>query len=129
MLVGTLIAGGTVTKEQRCLAEAVHREASGEPYLGKLAVAQVVINRKNSGSFPNTICKVVFEKNQFSWTSSWKGRWKYNAESLGVAVSALEGDHVLENFEAMYFHNRAVKPRWAKKLTLVKKIKNHYFYA
>lgn len=123
------MANSAISKDHKCLAEAIHREARGEPWIGKLAVAQVIINRTNNTNFPNTVCKVVFEKGQFSWTSSWNGRWKYDMNSLTVAVMALEGDHQLKDFDALYFHNRGVKPSWAKKLTLVKKIKNHYFYA
>lgn len=62
-------------KQLECLARNIYHEAGGEPFEGKVAVAQVTINRAESGDFPNDICKVVYQKNivyekvlcQFSW--------------------------------------------------------------
>ena len=58
-----------------CLARNIYHEAGGEPFEGKVAVAQVTINRAESGEFPSDICQVVYQKNivyekvlcQFSW--------------------------------------------------------------
>lgn len=47
------------------LASLIHMEASGEPYEGKLAVANVVLNRLKSG-YGNTISEVIYAKNQFT---------------------------------------------------------------
>jgi spore germination cell wall hydrolase CwlJ-like protein len=128
-ITSPLFATNTASRDERCLAEVVYREANGEPLLGKIAVAQVVLNRTNHQDFPSTICKVVFEKNQFSWTKGWNGRFKYNQQSLQAARLVITGDFQLEDFNALWFHNKSVKPKWSKKLKLVKKIKNHYFYA
>ena len=46
------------------LARLVHAEARGEPYLGKVAVAAVVLNRVRSASFPNTISGVIYQADQ-----------------------------------------------------------------
>ena len=62
-------------KQLDCLAKNIYHEAKGEPFEGKVAVAQVTINRAASGQFPSDICKVVYQKNvvydkvlcQFSW--------------------------------------------------------------
>jgi len=43
-------------------------EARGEGSEGMQAVHQVVLNRVKSRKYPNTICGVVLQKNQFSWT-------------------------------------------------------------
>ena len=50
-------------KQLECLARNIYFEAGGEPFEGKVAVAQVTINRANSGQFPNDICRVVYQKN------------------------------------------------------------------
>jgi spore germination cell wall hydrolase CwlJ-like protein len=58
-----------------CLARNIYHEAGYEPFEGKVAVAQVTINRAESGKFPSDICQVVYQKNivyekvlcQFSW--------------------------------------------------------------
>ena len=62
-------------KQLDCLARNIYHEAGGEPFEGKVAVAQVTINRVESGAFPSDICQVVYQKNivyervlcQFSW--------------------------------------------------------------
>ncbi|MFC4320525.1 cell wall hydrolase [Litchfieldia salsa] len=48
--------------EKDLLAKIVHAEAKGEPYAGKVAVATVVLNRVDSGLFPNTIQGVIYER-------------------------------------------------------------------
>jgi len=64
-------------KQVDCLAKNIYHEAASESYEGKLAVAQVTMNRVNSGKFPSDICSVVYQKTtdqnlktvcQFSWT-------------------------------------------------------------
>lgn len=49
----------------RLLASIIYCEAGGESYAGKLAVGIVVMNRKSSNQFPNTIKGVIYQKNQF----------------------------------------------------------------
>jgi len=68
-----------------CLAQAVHWEARGEPPLGQVAVAHVVLNRVRSSLFPDTVCEVVHQPRQFtdipadyspegpSWEAGWNG--------------------------------------------------------
>ena len=58
-------------QEVSCLAKNIYFEARGEPELGQRAVAFVTLNRTKSGSFPSTICDVVYQKTdgfcQFAW--------------------------------------------------------------
>lgn len=55
--------------EQECLAKNIWYESRGESRLGKTLVANVVRNRTQFGKpFANTICTVVYQKSQFSWT-------------------------------------------------------------
>lgn len=49
-------------KQIECLAKNIYYESAGESYEGKLAVAQVTMNRVNSGIFPRDICSVVYQK-------------------------------------------------------------------
>lgn len=51
-----------------CLAANLYFEARGEPLKGQLAVAKVTLNRVKSKQYPDSICAVVFQKHQFSWT-------------------------------------------------------------
>lgn len=55
-----------------CLALNIYYEARGESIAGQIAVTQVVLNRVYSNKFPNNICDVIQQKNQFSWF--WDGK-------------------------------------------------------
>lgn len=128
-------------KELKCLALNIYHEAGSEPYEGKLAVAQVSMNRAESGKFPNTICGVVKQKSiwqgatvcQFSWFCTAKSKMvqplnsiNYQ-ESLAIARKVLlEGLELTHLKDALYFHSRLVKPNWGK--VRVAQIGNHIFY-
>lgn len=121
-------------KEMRCLAENIHYEAPQEPYLGKLAVAMVTMNRVRHPDFPKTICDVVYQRNprgcQFSWTCG--ARMKFNEkiynESMKVAKAVLTDQGQLVSLEnALYFHNTKVTPNWTFARPVVR-IGGHIFY-
>lgn len=48
------------------LAALIECEAGGESYTGMMAVGAVVVNRVNSGSFPNSISGVIYQSGQFT---------------------------------------------------------------
>ena len=116
----------TYQQKVRCLSEAVYYEARGEPYRGQLAVAQTVLNRVKSSKFPNHVCRVVFQKGQFSWTKNWNKSWNADHDSRQVARVALMGTHSLKDFKALYFHSTSVQPNWNRKKLAT--IGNHVFY-
>lgn len=119
-----------VDNEFDCLVRNVYQEARGEPYKGKVAVALVTINRTKSERFPSTICGVVYQKGQFSWTKNY-AKVRVNAEqwqaAKDAAFSAYMGVETLGNFTATHFHNNSINPRW--KLKKVARIGNHHFYS
>ncbi len=84
------------------LACLVHAEAGWEPYEGKLAVANVVLNRLNSGKYGNSISAVIYAKGQFSVAAS--GRLSTvmaqgpNSESIKAAKEALSGVNNVPNY-------------------------------
>lgn len=112
--------------EHACLVKNVYHEARGEPFLGKVAVAKVTLNRATEKS----VCQVVFAKNQFSWT-----RGKYSAYRK-IPTSARYEAHVAAHEaikfsgvgDADHFHATYVKPKWASKLKRVTQIGKHVFY-
>src|SRR5262245_39084047 len=55
------IAAESVERETKCLADAIYHEARSETEAGQMAVAEVVLNRVNSGKYPNSICGVVYQ--------------------------------------------------------------------
>ena len=123
-----------------CLARNIYHEAGYEPFEGKVAVAQVTINRTESGNFPSDICKVVYQKNvvyekvmcQFSWYCEGPSAMKpmngpMYTESMEVAKKVLlEGFRLPDLKNALYFHGDYVQPGWNKKP--VAKIGHHVFY-
>ncbi|MFZ9611626.1 MAG: cell wall hydrolase [Methylococcales bacterium] len=118
--------------ELLCLAKNIYYEARGEPMHGKIAVAQVTLNRvTHRTEFQASICGVVYAKDQFSWTNERHKEPRGEAwlEAKELAKAVVLGTAHLPQFKALYFHNLTVKPRWRKTKELVAKIGNHIFYA
>lgn len=119
------------TNEVVCLAKNIYFESRGEALAGKLAVAQVTLNRVKHKQFPKTVCEVVYQPRQFSWTANKRQMirdakaWR---ESLEIARSAVgSGITELRGFTAIYFHSGRKPPDWGK-VRLVAKIGKHKFY-
>ena len=73
------------------LARLVHAEARGEPYLGKVAVAAVVLNRVRSASFPNTISGVIYQAGAFDCVADGQINLAPDADALRAARDAMNG--------------------------------------
>jgi spore germination cell wall hydrolase CwlJ-like protein len=115
-----------------CLAKNIYYEARGEPLHGKIAVAQVTLNRvTHRTQFEASICGVVYAKNQFSWTMEKHREPRGEAwlEAQALAKAVVIGTAHLPKFKALYFHNLTVKPKWNQTKELVARIGNHIFYA
>ena len=67
LLMGASTDGKTVL-EHDCLIDNVIYEAAGESVTGMVAVIEVTMNRVESKRYPDTICGVVYQQEQFSWT-------------------------------------------------------------
>ena len=59
------ISNMEITHEVRLLAAIIHTEARGEPFIGQIAIGNVVINRTTDGRFPNSIEEVIRQPGQF----------------------------------------------------------------
>lgn len=130
-LVASRQVPDSLDAEVHCLAGAVYFEAKSEPLDGQLAVARVVINRRDSGRFASSLCGVVYQPSQFSFV---RGRsmppintasrdWQ---EAVAVAQIALDDAWDSPAEDALYFHARRVSPGWAKPRLVA--IGNHVFY-
>jgi len=134
------ITAAEKTRQLECLTRNIYWEAASEPFEGKVAVAQVTLNRMQSGKFPDSVCGVVYQKNvfyervvcQFSWYC--EGNHKVKAihkpmwlESEEVAKKVLlEGFRLPSLQKAMYYHADYVNPGW--QLPKIEKIGRHIFY-
>ena len=125
------------SKQLNCLTRNIYYEAGHEPFEGKVAVAQVTINRAESGKFPNDICKVVYQKDnaiglcQFSWFCNGDVRKPKNMAAYReceiVAKQVLLEEFRLPSLkDALYFHGTYINPGWKKEKVAV--IGNHVFY-
>ena len=116
-----------------CLAQAVYFEARGESLDGQLAVAQVVINRAQSGRFADSYCGVVTQPSQFSFVRGGRvpsadhgsPAW---TRAKAIAQIADQGQWRSEAGDALYFHADHVRPGWARARTARATIERHVFY-
>jgi spore germination cell wall hydrolase CwlJ-like protein len=134
------------TKEVECLAKNIFFEAAVESTAGRLAVAQVTLNRVNSDKYPNSICKVVYEgphyssghpkrdQCQFSWYCDGRGDeptvgrlWR---ESQNLAKYVVLRHEELPDITdgATHYHADYVSPSWAKRKQKTATIDTHIFY-
>ncbi|MGI6406554.1 MAG: cell wall hydrolase [Syntrophaceticus sp.] len=109
------------------LARVIHGEAADEPYLGKVAVGAVMLNRVNSASFPNSISGVVFEPYAFESVSNgliWQRT--PSEESVRAAGEALNG--LDPTYGALFFWNpsKPVSP-WIWSRQIITEIGQHVF--
>lgn len=129
----------------KCLAANIYYEARGEPFIGQVAVARVVMNRIEHG-FASNPCKVVYQSHviqkdeesepkkicQFSWVceghlSPPRNSYYLQAEEIARKI-LLENkwkDHIPSNI--LFFHSTSVDPDWKYKKIMT--IGNHVFYS
>lgn len=117
-----------------CLAMNVFHEARNQSLDGMKAVAWVTMNRVNGEGYPNTICGVVYQPYQFSWTIDKPKikNWKKYHEIEAIVVKFLN-DHQYNEQDptngAKYYHADYIRqPKWAKQFERTAYIGSHIFY-
>ena len=136
LLVAILFTFGlsidTIQKREQlyCGAQNIYHESRGESNLGQIAVAHVVRNRVESPKYPNTICKVVWQPKQFSWTHDGISDEPKDRKAFIKAVWL----HLIANIKnditdgALNFYaHKKVTPSWASEKEVVALIGNHTF--
>ncbi len=126
--------------EWRCLTEALYFEARGESLKGQFAVAEVILNRRDSKRFPSSVCSVIGQGSQsgkkYACQFSYKCDGRAEVFSEGgayiqvgkVARLMLDGKARSLTKGAMFYHTGAVSPKWSRKFTRTAKVGSHYFY-
>lgn len=136
-IMPTLVAANCDYQKQiKALALNMYHEARGDGFDAMRLVGEVTINRTKSDDFPNTICEVVYQKYQFSWTNSKKNRnstpsekevWK---QALLLAEKLIKEDPLYYDDEnVLYFLNPNTDPRhpkWA--VNEYTRLGHHIFY-
>ena len=125
--------------EWQCLSEALYFEARGESVKGQFAVAEVILNRKDSPQFPNSVCGVVRQGSgggrlscQFSYKCDGNTERMYNRtaqQTVGkTARIMLDGEPRILTRGATYYHATSVRPSWSRKFMETASIGVHKFY-
>jgi spore germination cell wall hydrolase CwlJ-like protein len=133
-----------------CLALNIYFEAGNQPFSGKLAVANVTLNRVIDPQFPDNICKVVYQSKefyisqntgelipvrgmcQFSWYCDGKPDVPLDSvtwlEAIRVADMVRSNKYIDITNGALYYHADYIYPYWADHLERLVRIENHIFY-
>ncbi len=119
-----------------CLKTALYFEARGETLKGQFAVAEVILNRVDSPSYPGTVCGVVKQGGrggcQFSFNCDGArdvmGERAAADRAGRIARVMLDGAPRGLTAGATHFHTRAVSPSWARRFPQTAAIGAHLFY-
>lgn len=124
--------------EWACLTEALYFEARGESVPGIFAVAEVIVNRKKSSRFPNSVCTVISQgahrRNACQFSYKCDGRAEVYHEQKAyelvgkIAKIVLEGRGNGLTKGATFYHATSVRPSWSRKFSRTAQFGRHYFY-
>ena len=94
--------------ELELLASIIFCEAGNQPYEGQVAVGAVIMNRVNSGVYPNSISEVIYQSGQFGpamtgWLDTVIGSGGYTDTAMQAAADALAGSNPVG--DCLYFGN------------------------
>jgi spore germination cell wall hydrolase CwlJ-like protein len=129
-----------------CLALNTYHEARDQPFIGQVAVAQVVMNRVRDDRYPDNPCDVIKQGPTYSWAEDYPVRhrcqfsWycdgksdkprdtKAYEQARMIAHGVYHGN--LDDFVegATHYHAHYVYPEWAKSKTRTVRIDDHIFY-
>ncbi|WP_340110464.1 cell wall hydrolase [Pikeienuella sp. HZG-20] len=132
------IGEGVDGRSLQCLAEAIYFESRGETTRGQFAVAEVILNRVDSGAYPGSVCEVVTQGAQkrhacqFSYACDGKkeriGNRAAFVKAAKIAKVMLSGRPRVLTDGATHFHTTSVRPSWSKRLSKTVRIGSHVFY-
>jgi hypothetical protein len=125
-------------RRRRRQDDGILAEARGETLVGQVAVAEVILNRRDSGKYPATVCGVVEQGTgekymcQFSYycdgLSDEIGDRDAWAQVGRVARVMMDGAPRDLTNGAMFYHTKAVEPYWADEFYETAEIGAHLFY-
>ena len=122
--------GGTSSKYSSSdiylLAKCVYAEARGEPYVGQVAVAAVILNRVKNANFPNTISGVIYQPWAFTAVSDGQINLEPNQTAYNAATDAMNGWD--PTYGCIYYYNPATATsKWIFSRQVVITIGKHVF--
>jgi spore germination cell wall hydrolase CwlJ-like protein len=119
-----------------CLREAIYHEARGESVQGQFAVAEVILNRVDHGSYGRGVCGVVNRAGSgscaFSYTCDGASDTLRDPQARDragrIARLMLDGAPRALTGGATYFHTTGVRPSWSRQFDRTAQIGAHFFY-
>ena len=109
-----------------CLATMIFLEARGEPLAGQIAVGQVIMNRTVSDEFPDTICEVVKQPNQFA-PIVYRRSVIVEPSIVGIVAAGLYLFYKPKPDLLWFYNPDKASPKWARKLKPAFRIGKHLF--
>ena len=126
---GTTSQASTVSRSSGdidLLARVIQAEAGAEPYLGKVAVGGVIMNRIQNSKFPNTMAGVVYQPHAFESVSNGTIYNPVSSDSHKAARDSMGGWD--PSGGALYFFNPAkTNHPWIWARTIINRIGKHVF--
>lgn len=130
------------TTDIGCLACNIYHEARGEPMDSRTLVALVTMNRVRDRRFPGTVCRVVWQPYQFSWTNDGKHDRVADPDAWNDAVLMADLVLLMEEVAPMtlrigesdvpadllYYHEYRSKPSWIKEMQRYGRYGSHVAY-
>lgn len=120
-------------KDFKCMVDNIFYEAGTDNMVGKLAVAQVTVNRVKLGYWGETVCDVVHADHQFSWTKM--DTEEVNTDSKNYKESIWAAEQILHKNikikplqQALFYHADYAKPKWIDHSKYVGKFGKHIYY-
>lgn len=123
-------------EELHCLAENIYHEARDQGVEGMQAVAFVTLNRVDHVNYPDSICGVVYDKNQFSWTTGApvidsdnvieRRAWE---TALTIAYDVFSGKVDNTFYGVTHYHATYVSPEWSTAALAHTQVGDHIFYS
>lgn len=114
------------SRDVNLLAHLIHGEARGEPYVGQVAVAAVVLNRVRDSRFPNTMAGVIYQPGAFDAVADGQINLEPASESYKAAQDALNGWD--PSYGCIYYYNPVTATsKWIWTREILLKIGKHNF--
>lgn len=126
----------TEMSDRDCLVYNLYHESRGESDIANVMVLNTVLNRANSPHFPNTICGVVKQPYQYSWTNDGRSDVMRNRVQVDRLTKLVDNYLINKNVYLSvsqgvdHYHTTNIKPFWSKseRMEMVAVIDNHIFY-
>lgn len=118
-------------KAEECMVCNCVNEALGEDFEGKVNINRTVLRRIQGRDYPNTICGVIWQRAQFSWTANPPPGINQTVKGsiLKECVSASKESIARGAWEYDSFYNPALaSPSWSRASVKSKRHMNHDFH-